>query len=105
MASVAMQNAWASASSRIAATFTLGYAAVRFGLELFRGDAARPLLVGLSEAQWFAVGSAVMVAAITHSLVAVIGVNYFCRLATTILAGPMGGSRGVNLGGVVVAAG
>ncbi|MEJ7599001.1 MAG: prolipoprotein diacylglyceryl transferase family protein [Kofleriaceae bacterium] len=53
-------------------TFTLGYAAVRFGLELFRGDAARPLLLGLSEAQWFAVGSAVVVAAITPSLVAVV---------------------------------
>ncbi len=35
----------------------------------------------------------------------VIGVNYFCRLATTILAGPTGGSRGVDLGGVVVVAG
>ena len=34
-----------------------------------------------------------------------IGVNYFCRLATTILAGPTGGSRGVDLGGVVVVAG
>ena len=35
----------------------------------------------------------------------VIGVNYFCRLATTILAGPTGGSRGVKLGGIVVVAG
>ena len=35
----------------------------------------------------------------------VIGVNYVCRLATTILAGPTGGSRGVDLGGVVVVAG
>jgi transposase-like protein len=35
----------------------------------------------------------------------VIGVNYFCRLTTTILAGPTGGSRGVDLGGVVVVAG
>ena len=37
--------------------------------------------------------------------VRVIGVNYFCRLATTILAGSTGCSRGVDLGGVVVVAG
>lgn len=32
------------------------YGVCRFGLELFRGDAARPVLCGLSEAQWTAVG-------------------------------------------------
>jgi len=31
-----------------------GYAAVRFGLELARGDAERPYRLGLSEAQWIA---------------------------------------------------
>jgi len=38
--------------------FTLSaYGLVRFGLELARGDVARPYLLGLSEAQWIAVAT------------------------------------------------
>lgn len=61
-----------SAPGTATVTFTLGYAAVRFGLELVRGDAARPVLYGLSEAQWFAVGSVAVVAVLTRSLATVV---------------------------------
>jgi hypothetical protein len=43
--------------------YVLGYAAVRFVLELARGDGARPYWLGLSEAQWMAVASAIACAA------------------------------------------
>lgn len=36
------------------ATYLVGYGTLRFGLELARGDAARPFAHGLSEAQWTA---------------------------------------------------
>jgi hypothetical protein len=41
-----------------------------------------------------ATGDAAFEAAAGSMLGFVIGVNYFCRLATTILAGPMGGQLG-----------
>ena len=39
--------------------YVMSYATVRFGLELVRGDGVRPYAAGLSEAQWFAVATAV----------------------------------------------
>jgi prolipoprotein diacylglyceryl transferase len=42
--------------------YTLGYALVRFALELVRGDAARPFAAGFSEAQWTALAIATVVA-------------------------------------------
>lgn len=48
----------------IVAGYLLGYAVVRFALELGRGDDDRPYLFGASEAQWIAVVSAVVIAAI-----------------------------------------
>lgn len=48
---------------RAALIYALGYAAVRFLLELARGDGARPYLLGLSEAQWVAVTTAIACAA------------------------------------------
>jgi hypothetical protein len=46
----------------IAAGWLLGYGSVRFFVELLRGDAARPRLYGLSEAQWTAALLAVGIA-------------------------------------------
>jgi len=40
-----------------ACVYTAGYGAGRYLLELWRGDAARPLLGGASEAQWTALAS------------------------------------------------
>jgi prolipoprotein diacylglyceryltransferase len=42
---------------RAATTYETGYALMRFTLELFRGDPVRPFARGLSEAQWFAIGT------------------------------------------------
>lgn len=37
--------------------YIVGYAALRFGLELLRGDVFRPYALGLSEAQWISVAA------------------------------------------------
>ena len=39
--------------------FILGYALLRFPLELARGDSAQPYYRGLSQAQWIALASSV----------------------------------------------
>lgn len=49
---VAVGWAGARAPGDAAVIYGAGYAATRFGLELIRGDAARPSAAGLSEAQW-----------------------------------------------------
>lgn len=46
----------------ILGAYLLGYAVVRFGLELARGDDDRPYFLGASEAQWIAVLSAAAIA-------------------------------------------
>jgi hypothetical protein len=38
--------------------YIVGYSAVRFSLELLRGDVLRPYALGLSEAQWVSLGTA-----------------------------------------------
>lgn len=43
--------------------YIVGYAVVRFALELIRGDAPRPYWRGVSEAQWLALASAIACAA------------------------------------------
>ena len=40
---------------RAAVIYIDGYALLRFGLELHRGDPVRPFALGLSEAQWFSI--------------------------------------------------
>ena len=45
-----------------AVVYTLGYCIFRFGIEFARGDQARPVRYGLSEAQWSAVLAALLVA-------------------------------------------
>lgn len=50
----------------LAAGYLLAYSAVRFVEELFRGDAARPRWLGLSEAQWTAALLAVGIAALAR---------------------------------------
>ena len=55
--------AWSDEPGRAALIYVLGYAAVRFVLELVRGDGKRPYARGLSEAQWVAVGTALACAA------------------------------------------
>jgi hypothetical protein len=53
---------WPHAPGSIAAGWLVGYSAARFVEEMFRGDAARPCLLGLSEAQWTAALLAVVIA-------------------------------------------
>jgi prolipoprotein diacylglyceryltransferase len=50
------------APGEVLAAYALGYAVLRFGLELLRGDDARPFAGGISEAQWIAVVSAGVIA-------------------------------------------
>lgn len=59
--------------------YTLGYAVVRFILELVRGDGARPYVLGVSEAQWIAVISALSCAAWRPGIVA-------CTIAVGLVA-------------------
>jgi hypothetical protein len=54
------------AHGAVAAGYLLAYGAVRFVEEPFRGDAARPCVLGLSEAQWTAVVLAVGIAALAR---------------------------------------
>ena len=49
----------AAEPGRAACIFAVGYATIRFLLELLRGDPVRPVLVGISEAQWWCVATAV----------------------------------------------
>jgi hypothetical protein len=49
---------WSAEPGRAALVYVSGYAAVRFVLELVRGDGKRPYALGLSEAQWVAVATA-----------------------------------------------
>ncbi len=49
---------FARAPGSAALIYFVGYAAVRFVLEFARGDGARPYVLGLSEAQWVAVATA-----------------------------------------------
>jgi hypothetical protein len=55
--------AWSDEPGRAAQIYILGYATVRFVLELVRGDGKRPYWRGLSEAQWVAVATALACAA------------------------------------------
>lgn len=45
-----------------AVMYAVGYSAIRFGLELLRGDPVRPFLLGLSEGQWSALVTAIVCA-------------------------------------------
>jgi hypothetical protein len=69
--------------------FTLGYASVRFVLELVRGDAARPLLANLSEAQWCAVLTACAVGVVipTAAAIAVAGTLVIAATFVSLLQG------------------
>lgn len=49
--------AWSVTPGTAAIIFVTGYAVLRFPLELLRGDAARPYVLGVSEAQWFAIAT------------------------------------------------
>jgi hypothetical protein len=49
----------AAEPGRAACIFAVGYAMVRFILELLRGDPVRPVFLGISEAQWWCVATAV----------------------------------------------
>ncbi len=48
--------------------FTIGYAIMRFGLELLRGDPVRPFAYGLSEGQWWSLASAGICAVVHPSM-------------------------------------
>ncbi|HEY6034607.1 MAG TPA: prolipoprotein diacylglyceryl transferase family protein, partial [Kofleriaceae bacterium] len=55
---VAVGLAASAEPGRAALVYAVGYAVVRFALELVRGDALRPYARGLSEAQWVAAATA-----------------------------------------------
>ena len=64
--------------------YLLGYAVARFALELVRGDSARPVALGISEAQWTALATSVACACWRPSL-ASIGVASLLALSTVVL--------------------
>jgi hypothetical protein len=69
-----------------ACTYTAGYGVARFALELARGDAARPIAGGVTEAQWIALGTTAA-AAIWHPLWWTIGAASVVSIgAATLLA-------------------
>ncbi|HEX2691438.1 MAG TPA: prolipoprotein diacylglyceryl transferase family protein [Kofleriaceae bacterium] len=106
-----------------ALVYALGYAVVRFILELVRGDGMRPYLLGVSEAQWIAVASALSCAAwrpgivtctIAAGLVAAAGTliarrhrrelllpGHRCELEQALVAADSGERRETSLGVVV----
>jgi hypothetical protein len=61
--------AWSAKPGRAALIYVVGYAAVRFVLELVRGDGKRPYVLGVSEAQWVAVATALLCAALRPGLI------------------------------------
>lgn len=67
-----------------AAIYLAGYAVVRFGLELVRGDGLRPYAYGLSEAQWVAVATTLAVA-IWQPAIASIGIAAVLAIAAGIV--------------------
>jgi len=69
---------------RPAVIYIVGYALIRFALELVRGDVARPHRHGLSEAQWVATASAAA-CAIWQPGGATLGAALALGLATSIL--------------------
>jgi len=75
----------ASVPGNAAVIFIVGYGAVRFALELVRGDAERPHVRGVSEAQWCALISAIACAIWRPSPVT-IAATIALAAATTILA-------------------
>jgi len=75
----------ASSPGAPAAIYIVGYGALRFTLELVRGDAARPYVRGLSEAQWLALIS-VIACAIWRPSPLTIGAAVSLAVAATVLA-------------------
>jgi prolipoprotein diacylglyceryltransferase len=68
-----------------AAVYALGYSAIRFGLELMRGDVVRPHALGLSEGQWFSLATSVVcVAAMPTAWTIAIAVAMFTGAARLI---------------------
>jgi hypothetical protein len=74
----------ASVPGNTAVIYIVGYGALRFALELVRGDAARPHVRGVSEAQWLALIS-VIACAIWQPSPITIAAAVALAAATTIL--------------------
>ena len=66
--------------------FVLGYALVRFPLELARGDSARPYYKGLSQAQWIAVLSSAAVLAYRPTWLAILATAVLLGIAVAVAA-------------------
>ncbi len=67
--------------------YLVGYATMRFALELVRGDGVRPYAAGLSEAQWVALATTVAIAiwrpaAATMLAAGVLAVGAVCAIVT-----------------------
>lgn len=82
---IAALVAGAPSPGTAAIIYIVGYGALRFGLELVRGDAARPVLGGISEAQWLALVS-VAICAVWRPSAITIGVAVALAAATAALA-------------------
>lgn len=67
-----------------AVVLVIGYAVVRFALELGRGDGGRPYWSGLSEAQWIAVTSAVVAALCAPTLTALVAAGLLVSAASVL---------------------
>lgn len=68
------------------AIYLAGYAIVRFGLELVRGDGARPYAWGLSEAQWVSLATVIAVALWQGGLLALLAAGLVAIAAALVIA-------------------
>lgn len=71
---------------RASLAYIVGYSAVRFMLELYRGDGARSYARGLSEAQWIALGCLLVCASWQPSLATIAVASLAVAAATFMIA-------------------
>ncbi len=69
-----------------ALVYGIGYAVMRFGLELLRGDPVRPFAYGLSEAQWFCLATTALCAAVRPALWTVTALGIVVLAAAVLVA-------------------
>ncbi len=77
------------------AVFVDAYALVRFALELVRGDSGRPYYRGLSEAQWIALASTVVVVVLAPRIVTLVPV--LVLVVASGFVGALGARRAFRL--------
>jgi hypothetical protein len=85
LVAIALVAGW-DAPGLPARIYILGYAYLRFALELVRGDAARPHALGLSEAQWTALATVAACAAWRPTAIALAASALLTAAAAALIA-------------------